>query len=96
MGTIWCDCANAAVPEGGCDFCTEDWQDDEDFFEDPPLYPVGKLAGMSTVDLHREFDKQCDRQGRLGDAERIDDRAVEDTEARCRLVEAELKRRGER
>ena len=67
---------------------------DDSLYEDPPLYPPGKLAEMTVDELKKEFDRQCDLQGRLGDAEYIDDRAVEATEARCRLVEAELKRRG--
>lgn len=71
----------------------DSWIDDQDLYEDPPLYPVGKLAGMSLEELEREYDRQCDRQGRLGEAEHINDRAVEETEMRCNLVEAEIKRR---
>jgi hypothetical protein len=66
-----------------------DWDDEED----PPLYPQGKLAAMSIAELEREYGRQSGRQGRLGDAERIDERAVEETEMRCRLVENEIKRR---
>lgn len=62
-------------------------------FEDPPLYRPGKLAGMSLDELRKEHDRQCDRQGALGDAEYINERAVEETEMRCRLVEAEIQRR---
>ena len=93
--TIWCDCQQAHVHPDRCDACDLcDYGDDDDIYEDPPLYPPGKLADMTVDELKAEFDRQCDRQGRLGDAEHIDDRAVEATEARCRLVEAELKRRG--
>jgi hypothetical protein len=72
-------------------FC--DWDDDDRLYEDPPLYPPGKLASMSLAELERELDRQCDRQGWLGEAEYINDRAVEETEARCRLVEAEIRSR---
>jgi hypothetical protein len=68
------------------------WPDDD--YDDPPLYPVGKLAGMTVEQLRLEYERQCDRQGALGDADIIDDYAVEQTEARCRMVEAEIKRRG--
>lgn len=71
----------------------EGW-DDRDY-EDPPLYPLGKLAGMTLEELEKESDYQCDRQGRLGDAEYINDYEVEQTEARCTLVENEIKRRKE-
>lgn len=71
----------------------DSWLYVDDHYQDPPLYPIGKLAGMTLDQLEREFDRQCDRQGRLGDAEHIDDRAVEETEMRCRLVESEIKRR---
>jgi hypothetical protein len=64
-----------------------------DRYDDPPLYPAGRLARMTLAELEQELDRQSDRQGRLGDAEWIDDRAVEETEARCRLVEAEIRRR---
>lgn len=93
--TVWCDCENRKVPASECDGC-DDYGDldlDNDWHDDPPLYPVGKLAGMSLEDLERELERQADRQGRLGDAEYIDDRAVEDTEARYRLVETEIKKR---
>lgn len=70
------------------------WVDDEHLYEDPPLYPLGKLAAMTVDELRVEYDHQCDRQGRLGDAEYINDRLVEETEMRCNLVVAELKRRG--
>jgi hypothetical protein len=86
-----------------CRYCEDYWNDlddggfdddyDDDLYEEPPLYPAGKLAGMTLEELERELDRQCDRQGRLGDADRIDDRAVEETEMRCRVVEAEIKRR---
>lgn len=58
-----------------------------------PRHPAGKLADMTLAELEREYDRQCDRQGRLGDAEHIDDRAVEETEMRCNVVAAEIKRR---
>lgn len=74
----------------------DDYWDDDDDYEDPPLYPAGKLAGMSVADLKAELDRQSDRQGWLGEAKYIDDRAVEETEMRCRAVEAELKSRGAR
>lgn len=75
------------------DFDDDFWVDDDGLYDDPPLYPAAKLAGMTLDELEREHERQCDRQGRLGDAEHINDRAVEETEARCRLVEAEIKRR---
>lgn len=88
---------------GYCRACEAYWDDvdsgmfdddyGDDLYEDPPLYPEGKLAGMTLEELERELDRQNDRQGRLGDAERIDDRAVEETEMRGRLVDAEIKRR---
>lgn len=89
----WCSCARDRVPYDDCDGCYDEDPTSEDEFVEPPLYPDGKLAGMTLEDLEREHDGQCDRQGRLGDAERIDDRAVEQTEMRCRLVEAEIRRR---
>ena len=72
----------------------EDWYDDDPYlYEDPPLYAPGKLAGMTLAELEREVERQCDRQGRLGDVEYIDERALEECEMRWRLVEAEIKRR---
>lgn len=64
-------------------------------YDDPPLYPEGWLKRQTLERLRTELDRQCDRQGALGDAEYIDDHAVERTEARIRLVEAEIKARGE-
>ena len=90
---VYCDCACAKVDADRCDRCTPDWVYDDGPIEDPPLYPAGKLAAMSLEELERELDRQSDRQGRLGDAERIDDRAVEETEMRCRMVETEITRR---
>jgi hypothetical protein len=66
---------------------------DDDVFSDPPLYPPGRLAAMSDEELDREAERQADRQGALGDAEVIDDYAVEIADARCRAVEAEIRRR---
>ena len=69
---------------------------DEDYdngFDDPPLYPRGKLASMSLADLEKELDRQAGRQGALGDADYIDNYAVMEAEGRCNLVEAEIKRR---
>lgn len=92
---VYCDCAKEMVDCDHCDGCdpADDWTDDD--YEDPPLYPTGKLASMSLEELEREHERQCDRQGALGDAEYIDDRKVEETEMRCRLVENEIKRRKE-
>lgn len=92
--TTWCVCANGRVDIDRCDYCDPIDDYDDNIYVDPPLYPVGKLAGMTVEQLRAEHVRQCDRQGRLGDAEHIDDRAVEETERRCRLVEDELKRRG--
>lgn len=91
----YCRCAGKMVGDGVCQGCEDDdfWTYDDDGYEEPPPYAHGKLASMTLEQLEQEFERQCDRQGRLGDAERIDDRAVEETEARCRLVAAEIKRR---
>lgn len=90
----WCDCEGRRVESHECDGC-EPWDDcwSDDDYEDPPLYPVGKLAGMTVADLEKERDRQADIQGALGDAEHIDDVAVERAEARGRLVDNEIKRR---
>jgi len=69
------------------------YDDDDEYFEEPPLYPPGKLAGMSLDQLEAEADRQCDIQGSLGDAEYINEAAVARAESRYRLVEAEIKRR---
>lgn len=74
----------------------DDYEYDDDFdtyYEEPPLYPAGRLAGMTVEQLNAEATRQCHIQGSLGDAEYIDDSAVERAERRYRLVEAELKRR---
>lgn len=93
---VFCACQGCKVEEGRCDYCDHDVfddPDDYDIYEDPPLYPAGTLAAMSLEELEREYTRQCHRQGSLGDAERIDERAVEETEMRCRLIEAEIKKR---
>ena len=61
--------------------------DDDDLSVDPPLYPDGYLASLTLEQLEAEHERQRDRQGSLGDADRIDDRAVEETERRCRRLE---------
>lgn len=88
----FCHCRNERIPSSRCDRCGPD---DDDRYEDPPLYPPGKLAGMSLEELERESDRQAGRQGSLGDAEHIDEMAVQETEARWRLVDNEIKRRKE-
>jgi hypothetical protein len=62
-------------------------------YEDLPLYPPGKLSDMAIAELNAEYDRQSGLQGRLGDAEHINDMAVEEAEQRCRLVDAEIRRR---
>lgn len=82
------------MDDGDCAMNNDFYDDNDDLYEDdPPLYPLGRLAKMTLEQLERELDRQNSRQGRLGDAEHIDDRAVENTEMRARLVEAEIKRR---
>lgn len=92
-GITWCDCAGRKVSVDDCNGCDPQDEASWEDREDTPLYPDGKLVCMPLDELRDEYDRQSDRQGRLGDAERIDDRAVEETEMRCRLVEAEIKRR---
>lgn len=95
--TKYCYCADERVPRAECSGCTPVWADGDDgLYSDPPLYPQGRLAGMTVEQLRAEYERQCDRQGRLGDAEYIDDRAVEEAEARCDLVKSELATRGAR
>ncbi len=72
------------------------WDDDDRWEPDPPLYPPGKLEGMTLDELKRESDRQADIQGALGDAEFIDDRAVALAEARWDAVDNEIKRRAAR
>lgn len=92
----FCDCAEARVQRRLCRHCYDgDDCPDDDRYEDPPLYPPGKLAGMSLEELERESDRQAGRQGSLGDAEHIDEMAVQETESRWRLVDNEIKRRKE-
>ena len=91
---VYCECQGCYVEAGRCDRC--DLDDDgpyDDHYVEPPLYPAGKLAGMSIEELTAEIHRQGDIQGRLGDAEHIDQAAVERTESRWRLVDAEIKRR---
>lgn len=92
---VFCHCAGCRMDVDRCDFCGPDdsWLYETDY-DDPPLYAPGRLEKMTVQALRHEYDRQCDRQGALGDADHIDDRAVEETEMRCRVVEAELKRRG--
>lgn len=68
-----------------------DWNRDD--CEEPPLYPVGKLAAMTVDELRKEQMRQGHIQGSLGDAEHIDESAVERAESRWRLVDNKLKRR---
>lgn len=74
-----------AYREGIEDF---DFVDDE-VFEEPPLYPNGHLAGLNDEQLEAEQSRQAHRQGSLGDAEVIDERAVELAEARWRACDNE-------
>ncbi|QRG06076.1 hypothetical protein EZH22_24300 [Xanthobacter dioxanivorans] len=89
----YCNCAGKKVPVDECDRCpADDWIDD-DYYDDQPLYPPGKLASMTLEELEKEGERQSDRQGRLGDAEVINEYEVERTEARCRAIEDEIRRR---
>lgn len=90
---VWCPCAHELVPKDRCDRC--DWWDDpmEDDYEEQPLYRPEHLQQMSVDELQREVERLCDQQGRLGDADIIDERALEMVDARYRLVKAEIKRR---
>lgn len=62
-----------------------DFDYDYDHYEDPPLYPAGKIEAMTAEELEREIERQCDIQGALGDAEYINDAAVERAEARYQI-----------
>lgn len=90
---VFCHCAQASVPSAECDRCPADDGCDEGPWVDPPLYAEGKLAAMNLAELQAEHERQCDRQGALGDAEVINDQLVTGTEARIRLVDAEIARR---
>jgi hypothetical protein len=96
MRQVYCDCAKKTIDANRCDMCDfgDDYYD-SDIYEDPPLYPLGHLAGMTLEQLQREADRQSGIQGSLGDAEYIDDAAVERAETRYRLVEMEIRRRQE-
>lgn len=53
------------------------------------------LTRLRDADLCQLMDKLCGYQGSLGDAEHIDDEAVERVEARIRRVQKEVDRRKE-
>lgn len=82
------------IDRDDCDRCDPpepEWSDGP--YNEPPLYPAGKLAAMSVDELRREHTRQCGIQGAFGDAEHIDDWAVSEAEARCAAVQAEIKQR---
>lgn len=91
--TVYCQCQGERVPTDRCDYCSDDWVDDD--YEDPPLYIKGHLAGLTPEQLYKERD----RQHRIHDmavdrCEEINSPTIETASARARLVEHELKARG--
>ena len=76
-------------------FLTEDdyFDHEDDYYDDPSLYPSGKIEGMDIHELRDELERQLDIQGSLGDVEYINDAAVERAEMRIRIVEAEMQSR---
>lgn len=94
MKQIYCDCAGRTVDRVDCDYCDpDDYFDDQ--YEEPPLYPLGKLQGMTPDELISERD----RQNRIHDAavdrcEEINSPTIEIATARARLVHQELETRG--
>lgn len=93
MKQVYCDCAGRSVASDDCDRCEPD--DYHDDYEDPPLYLVGHLDGMTPEQLIRERD----RQNRIHDmavdrCEEINSPTIEDASGRANLVRRELTRRG--
>lgn len=74
-----------------------DYGDDDDYYEEPPLYREGRLQSMTVEELEKEHDHQCDVQGAIGDQEPMwsTESRLADAEARIRMVNAELARRRE-
>jgi hypothetical protein len=69
--------------------------DDDDYYEEPPLYAAGRLEGMTPEQLIAERD----RQNRVHDnavdrCEEINSPTIETAAARARMVHRELERRG--
>ncbi len=92
--TRYCHCLTERVSVWDCDGCPGDWTDYDNYVE-PPLYPAGRLAGMTPEQLIAERD----RQNRIHDmavdrCEEINSPTIEDAAARSRMVERELKSRG--
>jgi hypothetical protein len=97
--TTFCHCQGRRIDVDDCDGCGADdsWLYADDRYEDPPLYPAGHLASLTVEQLEKESSRQAGVQGAAGD--NLDRPGIEDVirnaEARCRLVENELKLRKE-
>lgn len=91
---IFCDCKGQNVDRTECDRCEPDWFDDDNY-EEPPLYPAGKILSMTPEQLIAERD----RQNRIHDmavdrCEEINSPTIETAQARANVVQRELERRG--
>lgn len=71
----------------------DDPWDDADFYEEPPLFPVGFLAGLSDAALAEEIDRLAGAHDVLGDAEYINESAVERARLRFDAARDERDRR---
>lgn len=94
--TTFCHCRGERIETDDCDGCGPDdsWLYEDDY-EEPPLYPAGRLAGMTPEQLIAERD----RQNRIHDmavdrCEEINSLTIETAAARARVVHRELESRG--
>lgn len=79
-------------PRDGWD---DDWDDGgEDYYDDPPRYPEGRIAGMTDLELINECRRQCRIHDNGVDSLPMGHTTIEDAAARLDICEAECKRRG--
>lgn len=85
---------NPAIPEGEIDTPDDIFDDiSDDYYDDNPEC-IDTVFGSKTVEeLNGMLDKLTGLQGRLGDAEHIDERKVEQVEHQINCIEAELNNR---
>jgi len=76
--------------------CWNDWDDyGLEASEEPPLYPDGKLAGMTPEQLIAERHRQNRiHDGAVDRCEEINSPTIETAAARANAVQRELKNRG--
>ena len=70
------------------------WPDDDDHYEDPPLYPPGALLEMTEEELQKEWNRQCRIHDRGVDSYEMGHPVIEEAQSRLNLIEREQSSRG--